>query len=151
MQQLENVTIESFKNTAMLQHALAQQGISQLQEAIAKDEINQANIAIQQVQAAINVNRAKIDNIDSFFGELSDYIDGLIKIWKGVPADTQSTLVNSAATEAGIQGHATGSSLGIGASATVTAGFVASFVVSYITMSGMADENPLTFRDLNTT
>jgi hypothetical protein len=138
MQQLENATIETMKESAMLQRANLQAQIAEQQAGIAQDQITQAQILITQVNQQIQSIQQTISDHDSFFGQLGDYFSGMGNIVKGLPSFFTSGVGSGVAAEAGFGSADTAGLLGLGAGASVTAGFGAFAVASYMTLSSMA-------------
>ncbi|HLX58261.1 MAG TPA: hypothetical protein VKR83_14675 [Ktedonobacteraceae bacterium] len=138
MAQLENATIENMKNSAMLQQANLKAEIAQQQASIAQDQVQQAKILIAQVNQQISTLEQQISDHDSFFGELGDYISGMVGIVKGLPSFFTSGVAAGVGAEAGISSSDTAGLLGLGAGASTMAGFGAFYVASYMTLSSMA-------------
>jgi Tc toxin complex TcA C-terminal TcB-binding domain len=139
MGQMENATIENMKNAAMLQRAELNSQVATQQAGIAQDQVKQAQIVVSQVNAQITSVQNDIANHDSFFGQLGDFIGGMAKIATGLPSWFTSPVGASTAAEAGFSSSDTAGLLGLGAGASVMAGFVAFGVAGYMTMSSMAD------------
>ncbi|KAL5371407.1 hypothetical protein DPSP01_014279 [Paraphaeosphaeria sporulosa] len=137
IQQIENVTAETFKNTAMLKHAAAQVSISDLQSGVASDQNLQGNVLVAQAQAVVAAKKSEIENHDSFSGQLGDYITGMKDIVNVFPDDTKSAVATSVAVEAGDSSASTAGLLGLGTAASVFAGMGAFWVASYITLTSM--------------
>ena len=133
MAQIESATVDNMKNNAMLQRANLQMQIAVQQAGIAADQVIQANALIGQVNYQIAQLQKQINDHDSFFGQLGDYLDGMASDVKGA---------NSVLTEAKSAGTALGadtSGLALSGGAGIMAGFAAFAVFSYITLSSMAD------------
>ena len=139
IEKLEDATIESMKTSTMLTRANLQIQVAQQQAGIAQDQVQQVTFQVAQVKAEIAALQQQIDDHDSFFGQLGDYVDGLKGIVGKLPNFFSSGVGSAAATEAGFASTDTPGFLGLGASASLTAGFGAFYVASYITLSSMAD------------
>ena len=139
MTQLETATIENMKNTAMLQRANMQASIAGQQAQIAQDQLKQAQILVTQVNQQIAAAQSQISDHDSFFGQVGDYFSGMSSIVKGLPSSFTSAVGGAAESEAGISSTEASGLLGLGAGASVLAGFGAFYVASYMTLSSMND------------
>ena len=137
MQQLENITIETFRNIAMLKLATAQVGISDQQVGNAQDQIVKGQALVAQTRATIAGKESEIADHDSFWTQLGDYINGMKSIVDAVPKDTQSAVGTSIAMEAGDASTTTSGLLGIGTSISIMAGIGAFWVASYFTLDSM--------------
>jgi hypothetical protein len=146
MSQIEAATIDNMKNAAMLKRAQLQIQAAQQQAVIANDQVTQANTLIAQVNQQIAKAQKDIDDHDSFFGQLGDYISGLGSIAKGAKdaGDAyqagKGVLDNSSVSEAaGFYGSDSTNALAIGGGATILGAYAAFAVASYVTLSSMAD------------
>ncbi|MGH8201130.1 MAG: hypothetical protein ACREVO_12355 [Steroidobacteraceae bacterium] len=137
MTQLETATIENMKNTAMLQRANMQASIAGQQAQIAQDQLQQAQIVVTQVNQQIAASQSQIADHDSFFGQVGDYFSGMSGIVKDLPSSFTSSVGGAAESEAGISSTDASGLLGLGAGASVLAGFGAFYVASYMTLSSM--------------
>jgi hypothetical protein len=135
---IENVTAETFKNTAMLKHAAAQVSISDLQARVANDQIVQGKVLVAQAQAAIAAKNREIEDHDSFGGQVSDYFKGMKSIVDFFHDDTKSAVGTSILVEAGDTTVSTGGLLGLGTTTSIFAGIGAFWVASYITLQSMS-------------
>jgi hypothetical protein len=136
MGQLESATIENMKNAAMLKRADLQAKIADQQVGIAQDQIAQAQILIAQVNQQIAAAQQQIADHDSFFGQFSDYVDGMGKTIKGMVDFGKGAA--SAADFVGVKGDMN-AFLAVNQAAVPLEGIAAFGVVSYITLSSMAD------------
>ncbi|MCJ1243563.1 hypothetical protein MMC30_000760 [Trapelia coarctata] len=137
--QLESATIEEMKTTSMLTRANLQIQVAQQEEGAAQDQVQQATFQVAEVKAAIDAIQQEINDHDSFFGQLGDYVKGLKSIVGDLPSDEMKDVKASFLHEAGWSTANTSGALGLGAGASVVAGFGAFYVASYITFSSMAD------------
>lgn len=138
MGQIETATVENMKNAAMLRRAILQSQVAQQQTGIAQDQVTQGQILVTQVNQQIQAVQQQIADHDSFFGELGDYVSGMVGIVKGLPSFFTTGVGQGVAAEAGLGSADTAGLLGIGAGASTLAGFGAFYVASYMTMSSMA-------------
>ncbi|MFD0688786.1 Tc toxin subunit A-related protein [Actinomadura fibrosa] len=136
--QLEDLLIENMKNSAMLQRAALQSKIAQQEAGVAADQIALAQIAIGRVKQQIEKVKSEIENHNSLFGQVGDYLNGMKKIVTGLPGAATGPTQSSVAYEAGFSDKVTSGLLGMGSAATTVTGMGAFFVASYITMSSMA-------------
>lgn len=142
MGQIENATIENMKNAAMLQRAELNSQVATQQAGIAQDQVLQAQVVVSQVNAQITSVQNQISDHDSFFGQFSDFIGGIANVAKGLPSWFTTPVGASVEAEAGIGSTSsadTAGLLGLGAGASVMAGFAAFYVAGYMSMSSMAD------------
>ncbi|MDA4112878.1 MAG: hypothetical protein OK474_02415 [Thaumarchaeota archaeon] len=139
MGQIESATIENMKNAAMLQRAQLNSQVATQQAGIAQDQVKQAQIVVSQVNAQISSVQSQIADHDSFFGQLGDFIGGIANVAKGLPSSFTTPVGQSVAAEAGFSSADTAGLLGLGAGASVMAGFAAFAVVGYMSMSSMSD------------
>ncbi|MFM0093400.1 hypothetical protein PQR46_41800 [Paraburkholderia sediminicola] len=133
MSQIESATVDNMKNNAMIRRANLQTQIAQQQAGIAGDQVIQANALIGQVQFQIAQLQKQIDDHDSFFGQLGDYLSGMASEVKGAGS------VLGEAKSAGTALGADTSGLALSGGAGIMAGFAAFAVFSYVTMSSMVD------------
>ena len=142
MGQIESATVESMKNAAMLQRAQLNSQVATQQAGVAQDQVAQAQIVVSQVDAQISSVQSQISDHDSFFGQFSDFIGGIANVAKGLPSWFTTPVGSSVEAEAGIGSTSsadTAGLLGLGAGASVMAGFVAFGVAGYMSMSSMSD------------
>jgi hypothetical protein len=122
-----------------LKKAQAQVEIADEQIEKAKYDVEQAQKQVEAVQAAIEAKWREIEEADSFLGQLTDYVTGMVDTFKKLPGDTQSAVKSGLASEALEQPLKGEGMLGLGAGASVVTGMGAFFVASYLTMSDMTE------------
>lgn len=146
MAQIEQATIDTMKNAAMLKRAQLQSQIASAQLAIANDQIKQANVLIAQVNDQIKKAQKDIDDHDSFFGQVGDFVKGIGDLAKGAKdaaelgssaSSTSSTLNLSGAL--GLDSVSVDMSPAVAGGLSVLGVYGAAFTASYITLSSMAD------------
>jgi receptor-binding and translocation channel-forming TcA subunit of Tc toxin len=146
MAQIEQATIDAMKNAAMLKRAQLQSQIASAQLAMANDQVKQANVLIAQVNDQIKKAQKDIDDHDSFFGQVGDFVKGIGDLAKGGKdaADLGSS-ASSASSSLNLSGALGLDSVSVDMSPAVAGGlsvlgvYGAAFTVSYITLSSMAD------------
>lgn len=138
MANLEQLSIEEMRNSNLLAKARAQQNIAQEQKEIAAYNVSVAKQQVADVQKQIDAKNAEIADHDGIFGQYSDFFSGLVKTFTGAPGFLTSGLGSAVKSEAGL-GSAEGAGLlGLGAGASVLAGYGLFVYAGYSSMSGMA-------------
>lgn len=139
MEKLESALIERMKLSNLLQKASLQANIAGEQIKIAQYNVVVAQEQVANVEAQIAAKEKEIEDSESFFSQLGDFIGGMVKTFTSLPGDTQS------AVKAGFVSEVTGKELvgegmlGLGAGASIMAGFAIFGVAGYMSMSSMAD------------
>ncbi len=139
MEKMESALIERMKLSNLLQKASLQANIAGEQIKVAQYNVTVAQEQVANVQAQIAAKEKEIADADSFFSQLGDFFGGMAKTFTALPGDTQS------AVKAGFVSELTGKELvgqgmlGLGAGASIMAGFGIFAVAGYMSMSSMAD------------
>jgi hypothetical protein len=136
--QLENATIENMKNAAMFRRANLQAKIADQQAGSAQDQIQQAQIVIAQVNQQIAAVQQQIADHNSFWGQVGDYMSGMVGQVKGM-LDFTNAAAPTVGAVAGISTEDVTAFSAANAGALGLAGFGAFAVVSYMTMSSMEE------------
>jgi hypothetical protein len=89
----------------------------------------------------IAAKKAEIEDHNSFFGQLGDYINGSKDLITDTPDWAKDELKSSAIAELASNGSTEGGLAGMGTAATVTAGYGAFFVASEIVVSNATDQH----------
>ena len=135
---LEALSIDELKTSNLFAKAKSQRAIAVEQGKIAEANVKVAQQQVADVQAQIAAKQAEIADRDAFFGQLSDFAAGMVGTFKSLPGDTQSALGSAFASEAGIDATESAGLLGLGAGATVLAGFGIFYYAGTTTLSAMA-------------
>ena len=96
-----------------------------------QDQVLQAQVVVSQVNAQITSVQNRISDHDSFFGQFSDFIGGIANVGEGAPSWFTTPVGASVEAEAGIGSTSsadTAGLLGLGAGASVMAGFRRAFL-----------------------
>jgi len=146
MAQIEQATIDDMKNTAMLKRAKLQVEIAGQQSAIAKDQVTQAKTLVAQVNDQIKKAQKDIDDHDSFFGQLGDFVKGIKDIaTSGKDVGELASSGSSAADKLSLSEALGTGNTSLEISPAVAGGlsvlgiYGAAFAASYMTLSSMAD------------
>ncbi|KAI9843188.1 MAG: hypothetical protein M1837_006550 [Sclerophora amabilis] len=139
MAQLESLTIEGMKNSALLARTDLQSKISQEEIVAAKFQVGQVEQLVKDVKAQIERKRQEIEDHDGFWNQLKDYASGMVETLSGMSKDITGPAKEGLMVEAGMSTQETSGLLGLGAGSGALAGFGAFYYASYVTMSGMAD------------
>ncbi|OCK73953.1 carbohydrate-binding module family 12 protein [Lepidopterella palustris CBS 459.81] len=139
IERLETLTMDELKSSAMIQRGTMQAKVIAQQQGIAADQYKQAKVQVDRVKQAIAAKQAEIDDHDSFFGQLGDYVKGMVGLVKDTPDWIQKPLGSSIEAEFKGASDAAGGLAGMGTAATVTAGYGAFFAAAEITVSSAAD------------
>ncbi|MGW5723580.1 Tc toxin subunit A-related protein [Amycolatopsis sp. NPDC003865] len=135
---LEDLAVERLRTSNLLAKATAQKAIAGEQAQIAAYQVQVAQQQVADVEAQIAAKKAEIADHDSFFGQLSDFGSGLVKTFTGLPGFATKGIGEGFAAEAGLGDSSASGLLGLGAGASVLAGFGAFYYAGYTSMSGMA-------------
>ncbi|WP_410614215.1 hypothetical protein [Amycolatopsis sp. lyj-109] len=135
---LEDLAIERLRTSNLLAKATAQKAIAGEQAQIAGYQVLLAQQQVADVEAQITAKKAEIADHDSFFGQLSDFASGLTKTFTGLPGFATKGVGEGFAAELGLGDASASGLLGLGAGASVLAGFGAFYYAGYTSMSGMA-------------
>ncbi|MET8998438.1 hypothetical protein [Amycolatopsis sp. NPDC004169] len=135
---LEDLAIERLRTSNLLAKATAQKAIAGEQAQIAAYQVVLAQKQVTDVEAQIAAKKAEIADHDSFFGQLSDFASGLVKTFTGLPGFATKGIGEGFAAELGLGDASASGLLGLGAGASVLAGFGAFYYAGYTSMSGMA-------------
>ncbi|MCV7401166.1 peptidoglycan-binding protein [Mycobacterium fragae] len=146
MANLEQLSIDKIRTSNILAKAQAQQSIAGEQRQIAEYNVAVASQQVDAVQKQIDAKKAEIANHDSFFGQWSDFISGaastvtsVFKTAKGSPTgDVSGQITSGIAAEMGSGSADSAGLLGLGAGASVLAGYGLFLYVGYSTLSSMA-------------
>ncbi|MGW4063147.1 Tc toxin subunit A-related protein [Amycolatopsis sp. NPDC004747] len=135
---LEDLAIERLRTSNLLAKATAQKAIAGEQAQIAAYQVALAQQQVTDVEAQIAAKKAEIADHDSFFGQLSDFASGMVKTFTGLPGFATKGIGEGFAAELGLGDASATGLLGLGAGASVLAGFGAFYYAGYTSMSGMA-------------
>ena len=148
MEKLESALVERMKLSNLLQKASLQANVAQEQIKVAEYNVVVAQEQVANVEAQIAAKEKEIADSESFFSQLGDFIGGMVKTFTSLPGDTQS------AVQAGVVSEVTGKELvgegmlGLGAGASILAGFAIFGVAGYMSMSSMADASNRRYGEL---
>lgn len=148
MEKMESALIERMRLTNLLQKASLQAKVAEEQGKVAAYNVVVAQEQVANVQAQIAAKEKEIADSESFFSQLGDFIGGMVKTFTSLPGDTQS------AVKAGFAAEVTGKELvgegmlGLGAGASIMAGFAIFGVAGYMSMSSMADASNRRYAEL---
>ncbi|MGW3962527.1 Tc toxin subunit A-related protein [Amycolatopsis sp. NPDC005003] len=135
---LEDLAIERLRTSNLLAKATAQKAIAGEQAQIATYQVALAQQQVTDVEAQIAAKKAEIADHDSFFGQLSDFASGMVKTFTGLPGFATKGIGEGFAAELGLGDASASGLLGLGAGASMLAGFGAFYYAGYTSMSGMA-------------
>ena len=136
---LEGLSIEQLRTSNLLVKARAQRDIAGEQEKIAEYNVKVATQQVADVNAQIAAKQKEIADHDSFLGQLGDFASGIVKTFTGLPGGVTSGIASGFETEL-VGGDATSAGLlGLGAGASIMAGFGLFWYAGYTSMSGMSD------------
>jgi hypothetical protein len=150
MEKMESALLERMKLANLLQKASLQAKVAEEQGKVAEYNVVVAQEQVANVQAQIAAKEKEIADSESFFSQLGDFIGGMVKTFTSLPGDTQS------AVKAGFVAEVTGKELvgqgmlGLGAGASIMAGFGIFAVAGYMSMSSMADASNRRAAELRT-
>ena len=139
MEKVESALIERMKLSNLMQKASLHAAVAQEQIKIAEYNVTVAQEQVANVEAQIAAKEQEIQDADSIFSQYKDFIGGMKKTFESLPDDTQS------AVKAGFKSEVMGKALvgegmlGMGAGASILAGFAIFGVAGYMTLSSMAD------------
>lgn len=137
--QLGNMTIESMKNSSMLEWASFQEKIAEEQKFSAQFQVDQMNQLVTDVKGQISAKVQEIEDHDSFLGQVGDFFSRLKSTIEKMPMGLTKEAGAGIAAEAGFGSSQSGGLLGLGAGASVMAGFAVFVYASYMSMSSMSD------------
>lgn len=140
MAHLEDISVETMRTSNLLAKARSQRSIAQEQVKIATYQVSVAQQQVADVEAQIAAKKAEIADHDSFLGQFSDFAEGLVSTFKGAPGDLTKSIGEGAAAEAGLGDASTSGLLGLGAGASVLAGFGLFWYAGNASMSSMATQ-----------
>jgi hypothetical protein len=134
---LEGLSVEQLRTSNLLVKARAQRDIAGEQEKIAEYNVKVAKQQVADVNAQIAAKQKEIADHDSFFGQLGDFGSGIVKTFTGLPSGVTSGIASGFEAEL-VGGDATSAGLlGLGAGASIMAGFGLFWYAGYTSMSGM--------------
>lgn len=137
-EKVENALAERMRLSTLVQKATLQASIGVEQIEIAKADVQIAQDQVAAVQAAIAAKEAANAKADSYFSQLGDFIGGMKDFFTAMPGDAKSALGTAVMTEGG-DAMVSGGLFGMGAGATVTAGYAAFAVAGTMTLTSMRD------------
>lgn len=153
-EQIEAAIIENLKAANMLKKASLQAQIAVEQAKIAQDEVKLAQQQVENVNQAIQDKQNEIDDHDSLFNQFKDYISGMVKIGKDIdkvlPKETEQAIAAYGKQAIGLEEVEGEGFLGLGVTGFLTAGFAAFAIMSYMTLTSMADARNQRMADLAT-
>ena len=144
MSMIESATIDTMKDSAMLQRATSQVQVAQEQAKIAGDQVTQANVQIAQVNQQIAAVTQQISDHDSFVGQFGDYLSGMQSTIKSMGLSGSDAAAAYSAASGG-----EGSLLGLSGGAAAMSGIGVFAVASYMTFSSMNDADNQRTSQLN--
>jgi hypothetical protein len=139
MDQLEKLTRESVTTKALLRRASLQGEIAAEQTEIAAYQVSQATEQKAKVLQTIEDKRKEIEDHDSFWSQLEDAVSGFADALSPLSSEVKSGVAEGFAAELGGDAAADAGLLGLGAGASMTAGFGLFAYASYMSISGMTD------------
>jgi Tc toxin complex TcA C-terminal TcB-binding domain len=143
---IEQAIIDQIQTTGLLQRAQIQAAIAQQQAGIAADDIVVAQAQVGAVNQLITGKEQEIADHDSFFGQLSDYISGVISAVSPVPQayDSYTKVFVGSDYKALIEES------GLSGAGVIMAGYGAFIYASTVSLSSMAAAQNQRQDDLST-
>ncbi len=136
-EKVESALVARMQLSTLLQKGTLQASIATEQIGIAQHDVAIAKDQAAAVEVAIKAKQDEIAKADSLFSQFGDFFDGIKKTFTSLPDDTQS------AVKSGVMSQATGDELvgegmlGLGAGASVLAGYGIFVYAGYTALSGM--------------
>ena len=137
MSLLENLTIEELKTSNLISKALKQQQIAAEQMKIATTNVAITQNQIKVVEREIAKRREDLDDKESLWNQLGDFLGGVAKTFEGLPFGSGKKIGSAFESEAGFSASSSTAFAGLGAGAGVMAGYAVFFYAGYTTMQSM--------------
>lgn len=135
---LEQLSVEEMRNSNLLTKARAQQGIAAEQKEVANYNVAVAKQQVTEVQKQIDAKKAEIADHNGIFSQYSDFFSGVVKTFTSAPGGLTSGIGSAIKSEAGFGASESAGLLGLGAGASVLAGYGLFAYAGYSSLSGMA-------------
>ena len=138
IQNLEELSVEQLRTSNLMAKAHAQRDIAADQEKVAAYNVALAQRQVAEIKSQIDAKRKEIADHDSFLGQLGDFAGGVVKTFTGLPGGVTSGIGEGFTAELSGGEASSAGLLGLGAGASILAGFGVFWYAGYTTMSDMA-------------